>query len=347
MEKYKTKDGGFKSLGEFCVKVRKACDGEGTPDSRLISAKTAGRMETSVDAQGGFLVPEQWADGIFEAAALEGAIVRPRARVFPVTRDSLKIRTLVDTDRSSNIYGGITFTWTAERGDKSSNISDPEVGELELTPHKLVGTCYASNELEDDYGAFSEFIAQSFGKALAFIEDDAYIQGTGGGMPIGIVNSGAEITVSRAANNLIDWTDFAHMAKRLLPASWKNAVWLINPDALDEIFEASASAANQATFLDLSNRTCFGAPIIPTEHCSAIDAKGDLILADWRHYVIADRSLEIAGSRHVPGSSGFLTDETFWRIVLRVDGQPTLSAPITPKRGANTLSPFVMLTQNS
>lgn len=71
--KYDKKDGGFKSLGEFLVRVRKACDGE-LQDGRL---KTAGHMEEADDSQGGFLVPEQWADRIYHAA-LEGAIVRPR-----------------------------------------------------------------------------------------------------------------------------------------------------------------------------------------------------------------------------------------------------------------------------
>jgi HK97 family phage major capsid protein len=101
------KDGGFKSFSEFLVSVRKVCDGE-IKDSRL---KTAGHMETGDDSQGGFVVPEIWADGIYHAA-LEDAIVRPRATVLKASSDSLKVRKMVDSDRSSNLFGGITFTWT-------------------------------------------------------------------------------------------------------------------------------------------------------------------------------------------------------------------------------------------
>jgi len=50
---YKDKTGGFKCLGEFLVKVRKAYDGEGTPDSRIIFGKTAGHMVEADDSQGG------------------------------------------------------------------------------------------------------------------------------------------------------------------------------------------------------------------------------------------------------------------------------------------------------
>lgn len=340
---YNKKDGGFSSLGEFLVAVRKTCDGE-MSNSWL---KAAGHMAESDDSQGGFLVPEQWADKIFHAA-LEGAIVRPRVGkyAFRIKGDSLKARKLNDTDRSSNIFGGITFTWTQEAAEKS--VAKPILGTRELTLHKLVGGCYASNELEDDYGAFGDFMALAFGQAIRFIEDDHFINGSGVGQPLGIMNSGALIPVPRWAAGLIDWRDIARMARRLLPDSWERAIWLINPDALAELYEATAPAANQVPVLDMSQRTLWGRPFIVTEKCQTLGTSGDIILADFGegHYLIADKELEIMGSRHVDyGQShyGFRTDETFWRVVLRVDGQPLMDAPLTPLRGANTLSPFVAL----
>lgn len=345
--------GGFTSAGEFYSRVRSACFGIGGVDSRLVRVgqKTAGHMAEGDDAQGGFLVPEQYADGIYEAAALEGQVVRPRTnKIFKMVSDTLDITTLIDTDRSSNIYGGITFTWTAEAAQKSGSlISKPAIGELGLTAHKLVAGCFASNELENDHGQFATFMNLSFGKALSFIEDDYFIRGSGVGQPRGVLGSGAEITVTRATDNRIDWTDFAHLAKRLLPASWANVVWLVNPDALDELLEATASAANQVVMLNANERRFWGAPIIASEHCSAIDATGDLMLYDFNHYAIGDRSLEISASRQADFASagGFSFDSTFWRVVLRVAGQPTLGAPITPLRGSNTLSPFVVLSTDS
>jgi len=347
--------GGYSSLSEYLVGIRKYYL-EKRRDGRLW--KTAGHMEEGDDTQGGFLVPEEWASGIYEAAALEGAVVRPRARVFRTKRDSFKLRTLVDSDRSSNVFGGITFTWLAEAGMKSSaaNITKPAVGEIELSLHKLVGGCFVSNELEDDAENFRKFIEASFGAAIRFIEDDYFINGTGAGQPLGIMNSGAMVSVTRGGMTVLDFTDFAHMAERLLPDSWNRAVWLFNPDAIDELFEATASAANQATGIDLATMTIFGRPIIVTEKCAALGTTGDVILADFQHYAIAEKELLIAASRHVDRdqdylevtySSGFTHDETFWKVVLRVDGQPLLSAPITPRRGANTLSPFVCLTTSS
>jgi len=352
--KQEEKTGGFSSLGEFLVKVRKACDGvrdnsAGSPDSRL--TKTAGHMETGEDSQGGYLVPEQWAQEIYHAA-LEDSIVRSRATVLRATSDSLKVRVLKDSDRSSNYFGGITFTWTAETGSKVAAISKPALAEVELTPHKLVGSCFVSNELEDDYGAFGDFMAKSFGQAIRFEEDDMFLNGTGAGQPLGIMNGGLMISVTRNANSKVDWPDFANMAKRLLPDSWKRAVWLINPDVMDELLESTASAANQVPMFNASEMTILSLPIIVTEKCEAMGTTGDVILADFGagHYLIADREMRISASRHVKygqGNYGFITDETFWKVVLRVDGQPLLSADITPKRGANDLGPFVCLTTAS
>ncbi|GAF77422.1 unnamed protein product, partial [marine sediment metagenome] len=353
---YKTKDGDFKSLGEFLSRVRKTCDGEAI-DGRL---KTAGHMEEADDSQGGFLVPEQWADKIFHAA-LEGAIVRPRVgkAAFRIKGDSLKVRKLNDDDRSSSIFGGITFLWKRERGDKAVAISKPAIGERELTLHKLVGSCFVSNELEDDYGAFGAFMELAFGQAIRFIEDDVFINGTGVGQPLGVLNSTALITVARQQANQIVYEDVMNLIQQLLPGSWGNAVFLFNPDTLGEILALDVVENNVVNIVDVSDRKLCGFPFIVTEKCPALGTMGDILLADFSngHYLIADKELEISGSRHVDDTywgidqeyhhHGFITDETFWRVVLRVDGQPLMDAPLTPLRGANTVSPFVALDVTS
>ena len=350
---YKEKDGGFSSLGEFLVRTRKTCDGE-VRDTRLLG-KTTGHMEVGDDSQGGFLVPEQWADGIYNLA-LENSIVRSRATVIKATSDSLKVRTVIDSDRSSSLFGGVTFAWTAEAGAKTSAISTAAHGTVELTPHKLVGSCFVSNELEDDYGSFGTYMEQVFGQGIAFIEDAAFINGNGSGQPLGILSSELMVSATRNAVDAVDWPDFANMAKRLLPDSWNRAVWLINPDVIDELLEATASAANQAAMFNASNMTILGRPIIVTEKCPAMGTKGDVILADFGagHYLIADREMRIAGSRHVNWEDtsenetyGFITDETFWKVVLRVDGQPVTGADITPHKGANDVGPFICLSTSS
>jgi len=314
---------------------------EGKRDPRL---KTTGHMAENDDAQGGYLVPEQWADGIY-TVALENAIVRPRATVLNTNTDSLKVRRVVESDRSTYYFGGITLCWSKEAAEKTDYITKPTAGELELTPHKLVGGCFVSNELMDDYENFGAYIQTTFGRAIAFEEDYQFIWGNGVNQPLGIMNAPATIAHARtnwAAIPVIN--DLAEMAERLLPGSWSTAVWMMHPECIGGLAQDATAGSNTGSILDLSTMTCLGRPIILTEKCAGAAVTGDIILADWQSYIVANRSLEISASREVPGSYGFLTDETFWRVVLRVDGQPVLDAAVTPKLGTDTLSPFVVLT---
>ena len=343
--------GKFKSLGEFAVAVRKQIDGH-MMDGRLdewygFCRKTA---TESSDSGGGFLVPQRWANEIYNAA-LEDAIVRSRAIVHKMTTDTENIPILVDSDRSSNIFGGIAFTWTEEAADKGGLAADPKLGNLKLTAHKGVAVTFVSNELEDDADNFEGFIKTAFGKAIRFYEDDYYIHGNGVGQPLGIMTSGYTIAATRTTTNKIDIADFGNMAARFLPGSFASGIWLINSEVLPQLVELQATAANSASVLNLGDMQCLGMPIVVTEKCAALGTTGDIILADFKNgYVIGDRSLEIAGSRHVDyssGTQGFLRDTTCWRIVLRVDGQTILSSPITPRRGGSTLSSFVVLSTSS
>jgi HK97 family phage major capsid protein len=86
--------------------------------------------------------------------------------------------------------------------------------------------------------------------------------------------------------------------------------------------------------------TLFGRPVVPVEYCSTLGTVGDIILADFSQYVLADKGgVESASSAHV----AFLTDEMVFRITYRVDGQPMWHSALTPFKGSNTLSPFITL----
>ena len=65
-----------------------------------------------------------------------------------------------------------------------------------------------------------------------------------------------------------------------------------------------------------------------------------MILADMDGYILADKGgPEFAQSIHVR----FVYDESVYRAVLRIDGQPLLNSEITPYKGTNTQSHFVAL----
>lgn len=71
----------------------------------------------------------------------------------------------------------------------------------------------------------------------------------------------------------------------------------------------------------------------------SLGTSGDIALIDWTQYAIGiGRGIAIARSEH----HGFSSDSTYWRAVLRIDGQPLWSTAFTPRTGS-TLSWSVKL----
>ena len=87
-------------------------------------------------------------------------------------------------------------------------------------------------------------------------------------------------------------------------------------------------------------KTLLGQPIIWTEHCSYLGAKGDIILAVPGAYCVGIRKgLTIDVSRHLL----FDKNETAFRGEMRIDGQPQIDETLKLRDGTHTVSPFITL----
>lgn len=339
--------GGFKSQGEFFAAVKRHYNGD---FSERIDSLRKAALNEGTDSQGGVVVPEQWAAPIYNAA-LEGSVVRSRANIVNMTSDRLNVPILVDSNRGTNLFGGVTLTWADEGADIYASTVKPAIGRCGLTAHKAVATCFVSNELDKDYDGLGSFLTKSFGEAVRFYEDDKFIWGTGSGQPLGVMNAPCLLSHNRSSGYAAAGSgDFGSMAGRFLPASWKNAVWLANPVNLATwAGNVTTTGANALGAIDLDGMRILGRPIVLTEHAATPGATGDIILADFSQYIIGDRGLFISASRDAVYSTtnGWPQDETCWKLVIRVDGQPLLPAAITPQRGGETLSSFVALSVSS
>lgn len=325
---------GFKSFGDYLCAVK-------NDPERCVKAG----LSEGVDSAGGFLVPEEFRAKIL-MDALEKSVIRPNGpTVIPMRSDTLLIPRVVDTshDLGTSVFGGVVAYWTEEAGTKT--VKEPTFGNVKLIAKKLTGYTYASDELLADSAIGLEaLLTRMFGEALAWYEDEAFIEGSGVGEPLGFMNSGAYGTTStRATSTSVILTDLARIWSDLLPQSYGRAVWLANPEV---ILPLAQLASTTLTWLKLDQgvaksmpATIFGRPIYFSEKMPALGSAGDICLVDLSYYLIGDRQrLTIASSPHVR----FLTDETAWRFIQRVDGQPWMDSGFTPKYGG-TLYPFVGL----
>lgn len=328
----------FKSFGDWLRAVNDFHKQKLGGDDWRLKALSEG-----TDSAGGFLVPEQWAAGI-EQAALESAIVRPLARKMPMTSDTLNYPVVKDTAHSSSVHGGVIAYWTEEAGSKGT--SQPTFGNIKLIAKKLIGFTYASDELLDDAAiALEALLIKLFGDAITWYEEEAFWQGNGVGQPLGIINSGALVTPFRATVNLIALADLGNVMARFQGDLYgRSTVWVGNKAILPQLLVLGSTVVTWTGIAGQRVPTgLFGIPLHFTEHQATLGSVGDIGLYDLDKYVIGDRKgLKIDRSIEYR----FNTDETTWRFVKRVDGQPIVDTAFTPKRGS-TQSPYVCLASTT
>lgn len=353
----KPKDKGkFSEWSEYLEAVWKAGHPniKALPDPRLVWIKEdsgegghEGKdLAESVGATGGFLVPTEFL-ATLQAVMGENSIVRPKATIIRMRRRSIQLPVLDQTGTTSGIphwFGGMQFYWHEEAEEKTE--SDPNFRQVELVAHKLIGYTRASDELLDDSAiSLADFLSGPMGMAggIAWMEDYAFLQGTGAGQPLGVINAGATIIEPRLAAGAIGFDDIADMVEDFLPTG--NGMWIITQSAMSEIIQLAGPAANPSYIWQPNARdgvpgSLLGMPVTWSEKVPLIGTSGDIILADWRYYLLGDRQSTTIESTKF---DRWRYDQTSWRAVHRVDGQPWLSTPLTYQDGTTQVSPFVIL----
>jgi len=345
------KEESFGSFGEQLMAVVEAARGGGKVDPRL-TTRALGLSE-GVPSAGGFLVQTDFSTELLKRVYQTG-VLASRCRKIPISANAngIKINGIDESTRvSGSRWGGLQTYWLSEAGTKYS--SKPKFRQIELSLNKLIGLCYATDELLQDTAALESIITQAFSEEFGFVIDDAIVNGTGAGQPLGVLNSGALVTVGAEAGQpaaTILTENIVKMWARMWARSRPNAVWFINQNIEPQLFTMSlavgiggipvympANGLSGSPYASLMGR-----PVIAIEQCQTLGTLGDIILADMSQYILADKGgMQTAQSIHVQ----FTTDESVFRFVYRVDGQPIWNSALTPYKGtvANSLSPFVVL----
>ena len=218
---------------------------------------------------------------------------------------------------------------------------------------KVGALAYATDELLMDSTALAGWLTRTVPQELTFKVEDAIFNGTGGGMPLGILQSAAVIKVLRTDASKIQAADVLNMYAR----AWRgmngkaggNLAWFADLSTIPQL--GTIVIGNYPAFLPSSGGlvgdmpgTLIGRPIYFVEYMQAMGTLGDLMLCDMTQYQGIDREgIQSQSSIHV----NFLTDEQVFRFIYRFDGAPLWRVPVTPKNGGATLSPFVSLTTAS
>lgn len=346
----------FDSFGCMLQAVAQAgMTGGARVDERLTAplAEVSGLSE-GVGSDGGFLVGVETTNELLKAT-YETGILASRCSRTPIGpgKNTLKINGIDETSRADGSqFGGVVVYWESEAALKTA--SKPKFRQVELSLHKLIGLCYATDELLQDAVALEALIMEAFPLAFGFKVDDGIVRGTGAGQIRGILTGAVDAPRVRVAKetgqkaNTIVAENVEKMYARMWARGLGNAVWTINQDCWPQIFQlhhvigvggvpmfVPAGGLNQTPF-----GTLLGRPILPIEQAATLGQESDIMFSDYSQFKLIDKGgIQSASSIHVR----FTYDESVFRFVLRTDGQPMWASALTPAQGTNKVSPFITL----
>ena len=174
-------------------------------------------LSESVDADGGYLVPEEFEKDIVRGID-ETNIIRSIAKVITTANDR-KIPIAV---------GHSVATWTAENAAYTE--SNPTFGQKQIDAFKLTDLVRVSIELLQDAAFDIEgYIIKEFSYAFGVAEEQAFCVGTGVNQPTGIFTAdGGEIGVTAGSATAVTIDDVINLVYSLKAPYRKNAKFLMN-----------------------------------------------------------------------------------------------------------------------
>lgn len=239
-------------------------------------------LQTGVDTDGGYLVPEEYDSRLIDGLTEENIF---RALGTTITTSG---------ERKINIAGSKPAAlWIEEGGELS--FGDAKFDQILLDAHKLHVAIKVTEELLYD-NAFNleNYILNAFSKALSNAEEDAFLNGDGQGKPLGVLHptGGGEVAVTTSGAS-ITADEIMSLVYKLKRPYRKNAVFITNDQTLAVIRKLKDGngaymwqpSLQQGEPDRLLGYKIYTSPFMPTI------ATGQPVLAfgDFSYYNIGDR----------------------------------------------------------
>jgi len=177
-------------------------------------------LQEGVDADGGYLVPEEYDRRLIDTLSEEN-IMRRLATII-TTRGEHKINIAATKPAAA---------WIEEGGALS--FGDATFSQILLDAHKLHVAIKVTEELlYDNVFNLEGYILEQFGKALANAEEDSFLNGDGVGKPLGLFAAAGGGTVANTLTAAIKSDDVISLVYALKRPYRKNAAFIINDQNL-------------------------------------------------------------------------------------------------------------------
>lgn len=352
--------GGFYP-GEFFCDVIKAGMRGGTMSPKLNSwnkAVLSTYANEASGADGGFLVPVETSTTVLRKVTGEGSLLS-RTRSFRTAGNSFSFPVDEQTPWGTS---GIQSEWRGEAGVMTQRKPVLTQKTLRLKGHDVLVP--VTEELMEDAPGIGSYISELATDVIDFKVGEAFFRGTGVTQPLGFLNSGGLVTVTKEAsqgNQTVVAYNIMKMWARLYSRYRANAVWFVNQTVETELFQLSMLGRNRsggyvsgfgrALYMPPEglaagpNGSMLGRPVLATEHTEELGGVGDVVLAAMDQYAtlqkVGPNGIQTAQSMHLWFDQAVMA----LRFTLRIDGMPMSDSAIPQRDDAtNTYGAFVVIS---
>jgi HK97 family phage major capsid protein len=302
-------------------------------DEYFIDRKVSNVLQTGVDADGGYLVPETY----------ETEILKLQYNLDPMRR----LATVRSSGSLANIplqRSGVTFGWVDELGIYPSG--SPTLGRVVLSAFKNGGMVFASEEeIQDAATDVGAFVAEVGAQAMTDLESPSFYTGNGAKKPLGIFSTTEVggitvegVTGGVSATPVITFDNFIDIQHKLKRSYRDRATWLLSDDmvkAVRKLKDSEGLYIWQPSVVVGQPDRILGRPVEVSDYVPsmAVSTK-TIVFGDIKAYRIQDRlGMQVKRLDEKYADEGKIA----WRFTKRVDARLTdANAIVTFTHGAAT-----------
>ncbi len=232
-------------------------------------------LQEGVDADGGYLVPEEYDKRLIDTLDEENIMRTLGTRITTSGEHKINIAAAKPAAAWIEEGGALTF-------------GDAKFDQIILDAHKLHAAIKVTEELlyDNAFGLESHIITQ-FGKALANAEEDAFLNGDGSGKPTGIFAAAGGGTLAAAITKL-SADDILNLVYALKRPYRKKAKFILNDKtlaALRVLKDNNGAYIWQPAYQSGEPDRLAGFEV----HTSAYAPENAIAFGDYSYYNIGDR----------------------------------------------------------
>lgn len=242
-------------------------------------------LQEGVDADGGYLVPDEYNSRLIRKLEEENVMRKLAHRIK--TSGLHKINIAATTPAAVWIDEGEALTF-----------GDPTFSQINLDAHKLHVAIKVTEELlYDSMFDLESYIVDMFGKALANAEENAFLNGTGDGQPLGLLadDEGAVVGVTAAGTTTVTADEIINLICSLKRPYRKNAVFFMNDATIAivrKLKDGNGVYLWQPALTAGEPDKLLGYPVYTSQYMpTAAAGNKSIAFGDFSYYNIGDRGI--------------------------------------------------------